>query len=1012
MKCSPSNVFKLLNASNTGNANDINLGEDQQVVADIVRRIGQKKYKLSFILSAFGGMRNALEDESWEFEVDYDRVYEYLSQNDYWIESYEDYWDESDNFFNYIHSVASEDEIKETIISNFYDGSFSSSMSSLLEDCSGSDAENYNPDIIPVQTIVEGIEGDSFLGALISDIEDVKIVADHRRPSEYSKKYDINPKSFFSQKFYEKIRMPFNSRPSLSQEELETFFEHLIDYLAGVYADEVNNMNSDSQIIDVLKSSYEDSAKERWVRDNKEEWLKSEVENYGDNNAHEFHNENARMSRKYLGQDPAVPGVNHYVTKPITQRIANDRWIYFTGEDAATISIDESQPVSKLGVDEWIDIAESLKDHASNYEMHDRHDEFINIIERYSDAIKFVISSDPVLKEVFSEDSSIYSSYLDEGRITQQNEIVAEASSYMSPEDSQKLMRDFAGNSPERIRFIEEARERRREQDEQDRILRQRAQEQRQRELEEESKLLVEKESLRKKITEEKQKYLSNPELIYKDFGDDGVLIAKEMGLFDKGFNFKSFINLGKSFPGQHATHSVVSDAANHSSEIRYYSEILEPFNIVIHPKHSEKDPRGMNVVFDNGNRDGGINYHDRSLNRDQTPEGYYNFIGWVGGAIDWLNKTMYVTEIQSDVVQKTYRMRDFQASMSGLEQEKNKLTDEISSLSSKIESFDKNVYFENKIKELENKINSSSDEQMKKRLNVAIDAIRNQMVSGIDPTQQDKQKLEKLKANLVEIEKQISSISDRKSEDKAPQLNRPHLSQFKSRIENRFEDWLEIFYNEIFRYCKNLEIKTFYLVGASTLHKLWTGWSTQETFEMFKKVYDDQAMKHQMEKVKFHNSVWWKLDLGNRMPKYAKSWYKTIKLAQNDFSSVNISDLIDQFRRGSISQSDLEQKIRERYAEFIKSGPVNKNIYVEKLKAFFKTHFQIMGENAEFDSADDDYAKLERIRSAISAFMSTTGKEYMDENGEDLKEPFKSILHRFLIQNYNYDLELDELID
>jgi hypothetical protein len=147
-------------------------------------------------------------------------------------------------------------------------------------------------------------------------------------------------------------------------------------------------------------------------------------------------------------------------------------------------------------------------------------------------------------------------------------------------------------------------------------------------------------------------------------------------------------------------------------------------------------------------------------------------------------------------------------------------------------------------------------------------------------------------------------------------------------------------------------------------------------------------------------------------MPKYAKSWYKTIKLAQNDFSSVNISDLIDQFRRGAISQSDLEQKIRERYAEFIKTRPNNNNIYVEKLKAFFKTHFQIMGENAEFDSADDDYSKLERIRYAISAFMSTTGKEYMEENGEELKEPFKSMLHRFLIQNYNYDLELDELTD
>jgi hypothetical protein len=43
---------------------------------------------------------------------------------------------------------------------------------------------------------------------------------------------------------------------------------------------------------------------------------------------------------------------------------------------------------------------------------------------------------------------------------------------------------------------------------------------------------------------------------------------------------------------------------------------------------------------------------------------------------------------------------------------------------------------------------------------------------------------------------------------------------------------------------------------------------------------------------------------------------------------------------------------------------------------------------------------------------MSTTGKDYLDDGGEDLKEPFRSILHRLLIQKYNYDMDLDELID
>ena len=85
--------------------------------------------------------------------------------------------------------------------------------------------------------------------------------------------------------------------------------------------------------------------------------------------------------------------------------------------------------------------------------------------------------------------------------------------------------------------------------------------------------------------------------------------------------------------------------------------------------------------------------------------------------------------------------------------------------------------------------------------------------------------------------------------------------------------------------------------------------------------------------------------------------------------------------------------------------------LYIEKLKAFFKTHFEIMGGNSEF-GYEDDYSKLEKIRSSVSAFMDTTGKEYIDEDGENLKEPFRSILHRFLIQKYNYDMDLDELID
>ena len=89
MKCSAANIHKLLNFSQTGNVN-LNLNEDEQKIVSALSQIGDKKYKLSFILSAFAGMYAAIKDESYEFEVDADKVSEYLSENDYWIESYED----------------------------------------------------------------------------------------------------------------------------------------------------------------------------------------------------------------------------------------------------------------------------------------------------------------------------------------------------------------------------------------------------------------------------------------------------------------------------------------------------------------------------------------------------------------------------------------------------------------------------------------------------------------------------------------------------------------------------------------------------------------------------------------------------------------------------------------------------------------------------------------------------------------------------------------------------------
>jgi hypothetical protein len=59
----------------------------------------------------------------------------------------------------------------------------------------------------------------------------------------------------------------------------------------------------------------------------------------------------------------------------------------------------------------------------------------------------------------------------------------------------------------------------------------------------------------------------------------------------------------------------------------------------------------------------------------------------------------------------------------------------------------------------------------------------------------------------------------------------------------------------------------------------------------------------------------------------------------------------------------------------------------------------------------DSNFGKAQKIKEHIAEFMKLNGRKYTNDAGE-LEEPFKSILQRLLIQKFNYDIELDEMVD
>jgi hypothetical protein len=357
--------------------------------------------------------------------------------------------------------------------------------------------------------------------------------------------------------------------------------------------------------------------------------------------------------------------------------------------------------------------------------------------------------------------------------------------------------------------------------------------------------------------------------LANREFEGSNIEKAKQEQILDSPFEHTSVIR-PSTFPGQ---------AAFNSNSLPELQGTPISFNIAIYPKKKENDPENFaQVLAPGGHAQDGLNFHHQNIPSLENKKYYSHILGWIGGWVDVVGSNMYIAEIQSDVMQHTSYMKDPEKSKTKLNEELKKQMQELQKEKDNLakqstEGIEK--FYDKRIEELEKKRDSANNEAMKQQMDTAIKKLTEQKNAKEDPWVKLRKKIKDIENVIVEIKNQIQELIDYERNTNDQWRKRPQFADVKSKIENRFSEYVDVFYNEAIYYCAQLKIKGLWIVHSDLLAAVWRHFATADTVEMYKKIYDKRAMEMGAEK----KGNWWHLDLTKKMPKYASTnWYQRTK--------------------------------------------------------------------------------------------------------------------------------------
>lgn len=362
-----------------------------------------------------------------------------------------------------------------------------------------------------------------------------------------------------------------------------------------------------------------------------------------------------------------------------------------------------------------------------------------------------------------------------------------------------------------------------------------------------------------------------------------------------------------------------------------------------------------------------------REMNIHQVRDSSFA-LGWVGGYADYNNMILYISEVQSDVMQRTPYMRD----PVKLEQQHK---EEVASI-------------ENEIKKLETSLQNMVSPRQ--RIIQTLDRIRQENVS-LDPSapqfQKNQQTIDNLLRQLPNAPDNIDTtktqqkiqglyqslaIAKQKGSKKQDKGNRfvtkyPKWHDYKSRLENVFKDWIPLFFNSALRVARDNQYQKVRIVTADELMKIWSAYARPETKGLYERIYDNLAQRYGATLIRHNGQQWWEIDMNRKDLNIASSWFKRI--------------------------------VRKANVEWLTQTPGGKYVWQIHLDKYFEIMKreapELVGEQ-EFGAQEGDYASTEGKKSVFEMWLHEVPMEL--KIGDNLEPAFKEGVRKYLIETQNFD--------
>lgn len=321
----------------------------------------------------------------------------------------------------------------------------------------------------------------------------------------------------------------------------------------------------------------------------------------------------------------------------------------------------------------------------------------------------------------------------------------------------------------------------------------------------------------------------------------------------------------------------------------------------------------------------------------DQRQEQGISPLGWVGGYVDMDTKTMWVLEIQSDVMQHTGYMRDPAKVTEERQQRRIQLEQQISQKENQIEQAKKpkadpratlkqkinkirgeNTALENQQGTLDPNSPQFKGNQRKIEQNTKIIENLQRQIEQMPETVGagvDEARVQQLQNELATIKNELNEVSQESAPAWAGRSWRHDRAKkyhdYRNKVEKVFDGWTSLFFNILLREAKRNGLKAVNVATAQNLMSVWgkvckscgeditpprdprtnqappinncphcgapvmgAGFARPETKILFERVYNANARKQGAAEVKERGKTWWHINMTSPSLRVAKRWF------------------------------------------------------------------------------------------------------------------------------------------